>query len=350
MQCNRKISEDNRGFSLLELIVTVVILALVTAPFLSSFVTASNTNAKAKKLQEANELGQYVLEECKAMSLDKIESLYTPTKVENLALDSTNSQYNETKSTKYSWTISNSQLPSGYSDKYTADVTVEPIKSIVNSDEAIAQIDYINKKNCAVLRDKIYKNDAAFGTVTHRELDIIITSGTNASGDIEYKVSYKIEYYNWGVPKGSISEEFKYAEFPSVYIMYTPCGVNDKITIDNQVNEPNKKVNIYLMEQGCNLVDLSASNVEFKEVGNTVPDITLQKLIYEEGTAHKLDKTVVHTNIKNGASPIKTDRDNTANFNMKTVKIDTLYNINVVVKYSGKEVTKLESTKLQLNK
>ena len=50
MQYNGKISEDNRGFSLLELIVTVVILALVTAPFLSSFVTASDTNVKAKRI------------------------------------------------------------------------------------------------------------------------------------------------------------------------------------------------------------------------------------------------------------------------------------------------------------
>ena len=44
MKFNKKLNGDNRGFTLIELIVTVVILALVTAPFLSSFVSAGKTN------------------------------------------------------------------------------------------------------------------------------------------------------------------------------------------------------------------------------------------------------------------------------------------------------------------
>ena len=60
MFANEKENSNDKGFTLIEVIITVIILALVTAPFLSSFVSASKTNMKSKRVQEANELSQSV--------------------------------------------------------------------------------------------------------------------------------------------------------------------------------------------------------------------------------------------------------------------------------------------------
>ena len=76
MNYEKKMNENNEGFTLLEVLLTVVILALVTAPFLSSFVTASKANLKSKRIQEANELGEYIIEQFKATSVDQLVTTY----------------------------------------------------------------------------------------------------------------------------------------------------------------------------------------------------------------------------------------------------------------------------------
>lgn len=58
--------KNNKGFSLLELLVAVAVLAIIVIPLLHSFVTAAKTNAKAKKIMEATTAGQNVIEEVKS--------------------------------------------------------------------------------------------------------------------------------------------------------------------------------------------------------------------------------------------------------------------------------------------
>ena len=359
MQYNGKISEDNRGFSLLELIVTVVILALVTAPFLSSFVTASDTNVKAKRIQEANELGQYVIEECKAMSFDKISTMYTVSSGTKTLGDISETDYNEynENSTYYEWEIKGTDLPSGYSEKYTADVKITPVKSVVNSDEAIPLIDNINKKRCAVLRDKIYKYDSVYAPISRKELTVNIGCTINATtGDKKYIVQYFLQYYDGATLKGTIGEKFEYNEIPDIYILYTPKSSEDKIKINNNINISDlsgSKINLYLMEQECTTSPLNAINIVFNEIGHLYSDINLHNLMNNNsaaGAGYALKNTVIYTNVDVSSITDITDRDNTANINMKTVKIDTLYNIDVLIKYSGKEISKFSSTKLQFNK
>lgn len=60
---------DNKGFSLVEVIVAIVIVALVATPILGSFATSSRVNAKAKILQDATDVAQYAAELIKAQSV-----------------------------------------------------------------------------------------------------------------------------------------------------------------------------------------------------------------------------------------------------------------------------------------
>ena len=64
--------KQNKGFTLVEVLIAITILAIIVAPLLHAFVTASRTNAKAKQLMKATTLAQNVMEETKANSLEEI--------------------------------------------------------------------------------------------------------------------------------------------------------------------------------------------------------------------------------------------------------------------------------------
>lgn len=68
----KQLKGDNRGLSLIEVLVAVMILAIVVTPFLHSFVTAATTNSKAKVIHKATVVAQSVMEGFKAEELEEI--------------------------------------------------------------------------------------------------------------------------------------------------------------------------------------------------------------------------------------------------------------------------------------
>lgn len=58
----RKFKDDNRGITLVELIVSIAILALIVLPFLNAFVTATKTNVKARNKMNATHLATNIME------------------------------------------------------------------------------------------------------------------------------------------------------------------------------------------------------------------------------------------------------------------------------------------------
>ena len=64
--------KQNKGFTLVEVLIAITILAIIVTPLLHAFVTSSRTNAKAKQLMKATTLAQNVMEETKANSLEEI--------------------------------------------------------------------------------------------------------------------------------------------------------------------------------------------------------------------------------------------------------------------------------------
>lgn len=63
---------NNRGMSLVEIMVAIVIMALVTAPLLQTFVSAARFNANAKEKQRITTAAQSVMEGLKAFSIEEI--------------------------------------------------------------------------------------------------------------------------------------------------------------------------------------------------------------------------------------------------------------------------------------
>lgn len=64
--------KNNSGFTLVELLVAIAILAIVVAPLLHSFVTGARLNAKSKKIMDATTVAQNVMEDIKATSLEEL--------------------------------------------------------------------------------------------------------------------------------------------------------------------------------------------------------------------------------------------------------------------------------------
>lgn len=362
MQFGRKLNKNDKGFTLVELIVTVVILALVTAPFLSSFASASKANVKAKHVEEANELSQYIIEQFKASSVNKLISEYKLTPGEGVfGANTKRSTYYEGKLSKEATT---GALPAGFSDKYEAVIKMEPSTSVVNGDFAIPVIDNLDRTHCAVFAQNITKYDASFSGATSRAVKVTISRDATPGVAKPYKVELEVGYKNSLTLIGSKSMSWEYATVPSVYILYSPKSTADTIDIQNNLYSDDdlevdgttgegKLVSVYLINQKDALgtfVSVPATNVSVfeKQSDTKVISTTLSKLfsndtdIYTdtEGGVTSLKSTVIYTNFASG-----NDRDYTVNGAVGMKKIETIYNLGVTVNYDGAKVASYSASK-----
>lgn len=72
----KRLKKDDRGFSLVEVMVAVIILAIVVTPFLHSFVSTANANSKAKEMHRTTEVARSVMESCKAETLESLATQF----------------------------------------------------------------------------------------------------------------------------------------------------------------------------------------------------------------------------------------------------------------------------------
>ena len=68
----RRHQMGNKGFTLIEVLIASIMLAIIAVPLLHSFMTSAKTNATARKIQNATELGTNIMETVKANSLQDL--------------------------------------------------------------------------------------------------------------------------------------------------------------------------------------------------------------------------------------------------------------------------------------
>lgn len=76
---------NNKGFSLIEIVIAIAILSILLTPILKQFADTLETSRKAKALQSANEKAMYEVEEFQSYSKEDLDAKYgapTETKVE----------------------------------------------------------------------------------------------------------------------------------------------------------------------------------------------------------------------------------------------------------------------------
>jgi prepilin-type N-terminal cleavage/methylation domain-containing protein len=76
-----QIQNNNSGFSLLELLVSIAILAIVMIPLMNSFFQAMKINQKSEKLQNYNNVTSNIIENLKSMDLDQVLTQYASQRV-----------------------------------------------------------------------------------------------------------------------------------------------------------------------------------------------------------------------------------------------------------------------------
>ena len=66
----KKMKKNNSGFSLLEILLAVILLAIVVTPLIQTVYSSMSLNKKARIMMGANDVGQSIVEHYEAMTYD----------------------------------------------------------------------------------------------------------------------------------------------------------------------------------------------------------------------------------------------------------------------------------------
>lgn len=178
---------DDRGFTLVELIVAIVILAIVFVPLLSAFVTGARTQAKSSQKNAATLAAQNIIEQIQADSIEAFRS--------KLSGDASpySCSYSDASATGYTATVTATPVQQLSNDAKT------PVNSqkVAVSNRMDAWVD-MSGTNDTVLEE--FKSMTADGDVTETELqqalhrNITIESKPSADGK-NYNVTVTFNYY-----------------------------------------------------------------------------------------------------------------------------------------------------------
>lgn len=248
--------KQNKGFTLIEVLVAMTILSIVVVPMLHAFVTSARTNAKAKSLLGANALSQSIMEELKAGDLDTVAAGYTAYNGEDEEIT-----YEPEKD---SYILKKTGVASG-SNEY--DVKLLLNKNASSGTRSLANIYSMDRDDCgyfvqvdnmdakAAANFKIKNDTYVFNAVAQKTasefeamMNRTITVTLKDNGTVQSaEVSYAYQ-----IPEGyTPTEDCKYAEgeeiynnivtkkaLKAVYLFYFPRYGNgiDTIRIDNQAD------------------------------------------------------------------------------------------------------------------
>lgn len=285
------VKTDNKGYTLVELIVAIGILAIVVAPLLQGFVTSAKTNTKARKLLAATTVAENLMEEMKIQGFNQIQEE-----------EKTNITKTETDGI-YTWTKESIVLdgktyhakvtvdPSTYSGEVTSnqknnhnDVELVNIYDMDTRQDAIyvesaADREKVISEYRASLNDQVISTEDLEKNLSHT-IKVTITATGDLNGDYSAKVKLSSEYsagsqFSYVKPQDYTIYDSSQAQgnLRGIYLLYTPIygsggAANDSIVIYNEQQVP---VNVYIIKQ-----KKSDELLSFKEDGYYV-DVTVNE-------------------------------------------------------------------------
>ena len=286
--------DNNKGFSLLELLVAVAILAVVVTPFLMAFLTTTRINASTKNQQRARFAATNVMEDIRSVNAEDIVAV---TKDERKLLDDGTYLYKqgssatfdgkdvtvgevrvekvEDKVYKYITTEMSDGVP--YTVEAELNANPEDNKATIHNLDDMVNI-YAMKKST----DAFYQLDAItdFGKIeelaekrlnsrddetlqqiynsVNREIRIDVVENKNNSNNVDvvvnvdYTVPYGAEITDAHTPRNQVIYSKSKDKLKNIYLFYNPLyngtsrQARETITVVNQALEG---CNVYLIRQ-----------------------------------------------------------------------------------------------------
>lgn len=219
----RKGKLNNSGFSLVEVLVAIVILAIISLPVLSTFSNAARINAKARRTENANTAINNIVEEARIVSLDDLAD--------------GNGKYNY----QTLGTSSNTYLVADKGQQYFTGVDGEKyfIRTKFNGNPYNSKADAaagnkktnndINSAGLSVYADitasnsYVYRDDSADAEAIKKfsELNKTAVSRTDISKTIDVTISIKEKSPNHFTQDISVNVTYKYIKEAGKYPDYT---------------------------------------------------------------------------------------------------------------------------------
>lgn len=372
----KRIQQDNGGFSLVELIVAVVILAFVVAPILGAFVSSARTNGKSQRVLSATTVGQNIMEEVKGTPFKTL----IKTKGDKMVDDS------QKASGKYIITYKN-QVAGGKKYTVTATLDAQEYKKAAGEDEKVFQF---NDKEQAQIFTMNSSYDGAYMPIKNAVKVAADTfSDANAADHMTKQTVVNIKKeddgYGGKILSAQISVEYSYGAKPSyrettnsyiyrdasgkddnlraLYIFFDPLynsGVampREEIIIHNKSLVP---ITVYLIKQengtpDAALEDTYRVNVKVDEPlrlknWTDISDYEPLTTIRTNLKFDKVDSSKWQIQLDDMPGAATASLDPAVAFGLSTLESkvveDKLYKVEVVVKdEDGNEMAKMEGTK-----
>ena len=330
---------NNKGFSLVELLIATVILAIVVAPLLHSFVTAAHTTVRSRQIGDATLVSENIAEMVEATSLTQLFNEPDPSKyfagaTEKKLYSYDGSTYTEITSpgTANCYYLGVKGVQAG-SSTFNAMIKLDAnayrngssgindvdITDYSNMDAVYAQsrdADDPDQLGWASFQDKANALHSDWSPSSAEPIRTITLEMSQADGKIYARLHFDYEYtYRYTVVDELTGEAQSYTntldsdtisydllaqgysleanggKLPNIYVMYYPLyedagDTNDIIRIENEIAEPFK---LFLVKERD--VDLSGELQYHASVAQYVP----------AGTAAE-DFAVVYSNIREDLS------------------------------------------------
>lgn len=270
-------SLNNRGFSLVEILIAVAILVLCAVPLLKAFVTSAQTNAKARQNLNSTTLAENIMEEIKAAGVEK----YGRKSGENVTIDGVELPVYEAEYSNYSFdgkeyevkavmTPSDETYQDGTDEKAYNAQGIPELSVMDDSRDAV----YVEDKNTRF--DIIEENAASLGMTSEALLNAceteykFVIKESHGSDTISQTVTYTDGAGNViGTPQTlTIFDSVLTGEdVRSLYVFYIPTSrtsgdrsaAKEHVVIENKQDIP---IRVYLIRQGTEDTPLTVSITE----------------------------------------------------------------------------------------
>lgn len=277
--------KDSRGFTLVELILTIAILAVVTIPILSYFTDSAKHNARSRMKQDASVLAQDILENFKNSSYSLDDPAVVCSAQPDWSVD-TAPNANGVYTLKQSKTIDDNlysvkaqitpikkiestAAPSSKDYEKFVIGTMDSSKDVMSSEHGqtlvAAGLTFANKHSsaCAAAGTTATVSAEEFQKKLNCTIVISAKQDTTKTGYDIITVKYRYTYSGSSYPKGIDastqyediveSSSVKVESLENIYIFYTPLNMNDKIQLEtddgNAVQSDAGDLNLFVIAQ-----------------------------------------------------------------------------------------------------